>query len=136
MCRSPAVNFYNNSNFITSAFMFKRLMRWFRIYICFLYQVRARSKDEGSVNRRSLNSNHHLVDFSHALLGRESGQPPAQRANVALMPAAIKSTRLVANANRPEGISAFPVSPYHTTKTTKPATLAIPHQPPYFYTPR
>ena len=74
--------------------------------------------------RRSLNSNHHLVDFPHALLGRESGQPPAQRANVALIPAAIKSTRLVANANRPSGISAFPVSPYHTTKTTKPATFS------------
>ena len=75
-------------------------------------------------SRRSLNSNHHLVDFSHALLGWESGQPPAQRANVALIPAAIKSTRLVANANRPEGISAFPVSPYHTTKTIKPATFS------------
>ena len=80
--------------------------------------------DEMLEHRRSLNSNHHLVYFSHALLGRESGQPPAQRANVALIPAAIKSTRLVANANRPEGISAFPVSPYHTTKTTKPATFS------------
>ena len=76
--------------------------------------------EEQIKGRRSLNSNHHLVDFSHALLGRESGQPPAQRANVA----AIKSTRLVANANRPKGISAFPVSPYHITKTTKPATFS------------
>ena len=40
-----------------------------------------------------------------------------QRANGALMLAAIKSTRLVANANRPEGIFTFPVSPYyHTTE--------------------
>ena len=31
-------------------------------------------------------------------------------------------TRLVANANRPEGISAFPVTPYHTPKP-KPSTL-------------
>ena len=43
--------------------------------------------------------------------------PSVQRANGALILAAIKSTRLVANANRPEGIFAFPVSPYyHTTE--------------------
>jgi hypothetical protein len=49
----------------------------------------------------------------------------------------IKSTRLVANANRPEGISVFLESPYHTTKTTQ--TLlpsAIQNPPPYFHTPR
>ena len=37
----------------------------------------------------------------------------------ALIPAAIKSTRLVANANRHEGISAFPVSPILPTLTTQ-----------------
>ena len=53
--------------------------------------------------------------------------PSAQRANGALIPAAIKSTRLVANANRPEGISAFPVSPiYHTTNHPNPPPHAIP----------
>ena len=48
--------------------------------------------------------------------------PSAQRANGALIPAAIKSTRLVANANRPEGISAFPVS-----STTPPTTQTLHH---------
>ena len=43
--------------------------------------------------------------------------PSVQRADGALILAAIKSTRLVANANRPEGIFAFPVSSYyHTTE--------------------
>jgi hypothetical protein len=51
--------------------------------------------------------------------GGENGQPSAQRANDALITATIKSTRLVANTNRPEGNSAFPVSPYHTTQTTQ-----------------
>ena len=68
--------------------------------------------------------------FPH-FVGEENGQPPAQRANVALIPAAIKPTRLVANINQPEGISAFPVSPYHTTKSTKPATFSYTkYQPP------
>ena len=71
-----------------------------------------------------MNSNHHLVQFFPSFVGEENGQPPAQRANVALIPTAIKSTRLVANANRPEDISAFPASPYHTIKTTKPATFS------------
>ena len=59
--------------------------------------------------------------------------PSAQKAKGALSLAAIKSTRLVANPNRPEGISAFPVSPYHTTNHyPNPFTLAIPNQlPPY-----
>ena len=55
--------------------------------------------------------------------------PSAQRANGALIPVAIKSTRLVANANRPEGISAFPVSPilpHH--QPPKPST---PYDPSY-----
>ena len=61
----------------------------------------------------------------------ENGQPPTQRANVALISAAIKSTRLVANANRPEGTPAFPVSPHHPSKTNQtPILLAIPNQPP------
>ena len=57
------------------------------------------------------------ANSEHALWG--DGQPSAQRANGALVLAAIKSTRLVANANRPEGNYAFPVSPYHTTETTE-----------------
>ena len=68
--------------------------------------------------RRSLNLNHHLVEFFTTLCrGGENGQPSAQRAKGTLILATIKSTRLVANANRPEGTSAFPVSPYHTTQT-------------------
>ena len=43
--------------------------------------------------------------------------PSVRRANSALILAAIKSTCLVANANQPEGIFPFPVSPYyHTTE--------------------
>ena len=61
--------------------------------------------------RRSLNSNHHLVKFFPRFVGGRMVMPSAQRAKGALIPAAIKSTRLVANADRPEGISAFPVSP-------------------------
>ena len=47
----------------------------------------------------------------------------------------IKSTRLVANANRPEGISAFPVSPYHTTQKPKPSTLSYTKPATVFYNP-
>ena len=68
-------------------------------------------------NRRSLNSNHHLVDFFPRFVGGRMVMPSVQRANGALILAAIKSTRLVANANRPEGIFAFSVSPYyHSTE--------------------
>ena len=56
--------------------------------------------------------------FFPCFVGEESGQQPAQRANVALIPAAIKSSHLITNTNRPEGISAFPVSPYHQTHQT------------------
>ena len=67
---------------------------------------------------RFLNSNHHLVDFFPRFVGGRMVMPSVQRANGALILAAIKSTRLVANANRPEGIFAFPVSPYyHTTES-------------------
>ena len=66
---------------------------------------------------RSLNLNHHLVDFFPRFGGGRMVMPSIQRANGALILAAIKSTRPVANANRPEGIFAFPVSPYyHTTE--------------------
>ena len=63
----------------------------------------------------------------------------SHKANDALLLAAIKSTRLVANPNRPEGISTFPVSSYDTTNKypnpftfsslsyTKPATIIDTH---------
>ena len=60
--------------------------------------------------RRSLNSNHHLVKFFPCFVGGRMVMPSTQRANGALILTAIKSTRLVANANRPKGISAFSVS--------------------------
>ena len=72
--------------------------------------------------RRSLNSEHYLVDFFPTL---HEGMRSIQRANGALILAAIKSTRLVANANRPEGIFAFTVSPYHITKYQPRTTRAM-----------
>ena len=80
-------------------------------------------------------SNHHLGKFSHALW--RAWRMVRDSQNGALTFAAIKSTRLVANLNRPEGTCALPVSPYHTTKNHQtPPPLAIPNQLPYSYTPR
>ena len=71
------------------------------------------------------------------LCGGRMVMPSAQRAIGALILTAIKSTRLVANANRPEGISAFSVSPIlphyqppkpSTTRYTNPVT---PYDPSY-----
>ena len=72
--------------------------------------------------RHSLNSNHHLVDFFPGGMV----MPSVQRANGALILAAIKSTRLVANANQPEGIFAFPVSSYYHTTENHISTMLLP----------
>jgi hypothetical protein len=57
--------------------------------------------------------------FSHALLGGRMVSHPYREPMMLSCLLYHKSTRLVANANRPEGISVFLESPYHTTKTTQ-----------------
>ena len=68
--------------------------------------------DKLSIDRRSLNSNHHLVEFFPRFLGRprelSATRTESQCCSHTL--AATKSTRLVANANRPEGVFAFSVT--------------------------
>ena len=70
----------------------------------------------------------------------ENGQPSAQRANVALILAAIKSTRLVANANWPTGPKTSLPSQSHPTTKNQPNPLPLiaiqlENQLPYFHTP-
>ena len=74
---------------------------------------------------------HHLVRFFPRFVGGRM----VSHTHGETMVLSIKSTRLVANANRPEGISAFPVSPYHTTQKPKPSTLSYTKPATVFYNP-
>ena len=72
--------------------------------------------EEQIKGRRSLNSNHHLVDFSHALLGRVVSHPHRE-------PMLLPLSRH-ASSQTPTDPKAFLPSQCHTTKTTKPATFS------------
>ena len=91
-----------------------------------------RNEEEGSDREALLEFEPPSGRVFPTLCGGRNGQPSAQRANAALVLAAIKSTRLVAPTTDPKASLPSQCHQYHPN----PLPSAIPNQPPYFYTTR
>ena len=117
-----------NPNF-TIIYYFPKLFN-----ITYYKSIKFEEVPEKTKTRCSLNSNHHLVNFSHALLGRRVVSHPHREP---MLLSYLLPLSRHASSQTPTDPKAFLPSQCHPTTPPKPPNpllLAIPNQP-YFYTP-